>query len=167
VARVDGAGNDGGSRRRRRAASPGAAGGSGWRCRSGRTRGCVGRCRCAGARGCSRRKTSRRTRGRRPVTRSGRGRPGSTSRLELRFAEGVVVADVRPAVAARDAEVDEQLRDRLGRHGRAAIGVQAVRGAVHLGGGSDEGLGDVGVLPGRHRPAETPETPRIRSGRCS
>jgi len=38
---------------------------------------------------------------------------------------GVVVGHVRAAVAAGDAEVDQQLRDRLGRHGGAAVFVDA------------------------------------------
>ena len=44
--------------------------------------------------------------------------------LEVRLRIGVVVADVWAAVAAGDAEVDEQLGDGLGGHRRAPVGMQ-------------------------------------------
>lgn len=80
LSRVGGAGSERGSGRRRRAASLDAVRGPGWQCRSGLRLGCVGRYRRGGARRCSSRRMFRRTRGRRPTTRSGRGTPGSTSR---------------------------------------------------------------------------------------
>src|SRR5680860_1205748 len=42
--------------------------------------------------------------------------------LEVGFAVGVVVGHVRPRMAARDTEVDQQLGDRLGGHRRAPVG---------------------------------------------
>ena len=44
-------------------------------------------------------------------------------RLEVGLAEGIVVGDVRSGVGLGDAEVREQQGDRLGRHRRAAVGV--------------------------------------------
>jgi hypothetical protein len=57
-----------------------------------------------------------------------RGGPGGEvwpviQRLELRFAERVVVGDVRAGVRLGDAEVGEQERHRFGGHRRAAAGV--------------------------------------------
>ena len=59
-----------------------------------------------------------------------RGEPGGErrpvlQRLELRLGVRVVVGDVRAGVGLGDAQVGEQQRDRLRRHGRAAAGVQA------------------------------------------
>ncbi len=47
--------------------------------------------------------------------------------LEVPFGVGVVVAHVRAAVAAGDADVDEELGDGLGGHRRAPVGVQGQR----------------------------------------
>jgi len=69
-------------------------------------------------------------------------------------AVGVVVGHVRAAVAARDPEVDEQLRDGRGRHAGAAVGVQAGWCAVDVAGDLDEVLGDIAVLAGRDGPPD-------------
>lgn len=56
--------------------------------------------------------------------------------LELRLRVRVVVRDVRTAVGAGDVQIDQQLRDGLGAHARAPIGMQGE------GAGSDVLLGD-------------------------
>src|SRR5437773_1687100 len=45
--------------------------------------------------------------------------------LELRLGEGIVVGDARPRVGLRDTEVSIEQGQRLRRHRRAAVGVDA------------------------------------------
>ena len=47
-------------------------------------------------------------------------------RLELRFRIGVVIGNVRPAVALRDLQVGEKGSHGLGNHGRAPIGTSLI-----------------------------------------
>ena len=75
--------------------------------------------------------------------------------LELSLGEGVVVGDVRPAVALDDIEVDEQGGDRLGAHAGAAIGVQGQGSGYDVVAG--DGFGD--ELLGEFR-AERPSSRR-------
>src|SRR5436190_6532922 len=51
-------------------------------------------------------------------------------RLELRLGEGVVVADVRPAEAPRDAECAEELRESFGAHRGATVSVHDERAGL-------------------------------------
>ncbi len=77
--------------------------------------------------------------------------------LELRFGVRVVVGDVRAGVGLGDAQVGQQQRDRLGRHGAAAVGVQAelAAGDALLGARlRDELVGQGGGLAGRDHPAD-------------
>ena len=67
--------------------------------------------------------------------------------LELRFRVRVVIRDMRAAVGAGDIEIDQQLRDGLGAHARAPIGMQGegAWGDVLLGDRlGDELLGELG-----------------------
>jgi len=84
----------------------------------------------------------------------GRQRGGVLQGLERGFAIGVVVGHVRAAVAARDPEVEGQLRDGFGRHAGAAVGVQAGWCAVVIAKERDEVLGDIAVLAGRDGPPD-------------
>jgi hypothetical protein len=87
-------------------------------------------------------------------------RPGERwavlQRLELSLAVGVVVGHVRAAVAAGDAEVDEELGDGLGGHRRAPIRMHGELVPVDAVGGErvgDERLSELAGLGRRHHPA--------------
>ncbi len=62
-------------------------------------------------------------------------RPGNAGQyfegLELRLGVGIVVGHVRAGVAAGDPEVHEQLRDGLGGHRGATVGVQGELIGLH------------------------------------
>jgi hypothetical protein len=77
-------------------------------------------------------------------------------RLELRFAERIVVGDVRAGMALADVQVGKQHGDRLGRHRGAAVGVNGVRcdAAVADDGSIDECPGEIGVLGGMNLPVD-------------
>ena len=80
-----------------------------------------------------------------------------TSGLELRFRVRIVIADMRPAVALGDTEVDEQQRHGLGAHQGAAVGMQGELPAgdvLLVAGGGDELMGELGRLPRRDHPAD-------------
>src|SRR5581483_8045078 len=77
--------------------------------------------------------------------------------LEVRFAVGVVVGLVGPAVGLQHAEIGEQLGDGLGGHGAAAVGVDgelSVADAVVVDGVGDELFGEGGRLAGRDEPGD-------------
>ncbi len=88
-------------------------------------------------------------------------RPGNAGQylrvLKFRLGVGVVVGHVGPAVAAGDAEVDEELGDRFGGHRRSPVGVQGELIVVDLLAGEgvgDERLGEFTGLGGRHHPPD-------------
>jgi hypothetical protein len=88
-------------------------------------------------------------------------RPGNAGAvlegLEVRLAVGVVVGHVGAAVAAGDAEIDEELGDGFGGHRRAPVGVQGelvTRDALADERVGDERLGELAGLGGRHHPAD-------------
>ena len=75
---------------------------------------------------------------------------------ELRLRERVVVGDVGSAVGLGDVQIDQQLRDGLGAHAGAAVGVQGQRARLDrlLGHGvGDQLLGQLGGLAQRDHPA--------------
>ncbi len=53
--------------------------------------------------------------------------------LELRLAEWIVVEGVWTAVAFRDAQIDQQLAQRLGLHQAAVVGVEAELVGLNVG----------------------------------
>ncbi len=76
--------------------------------------------------------------------------------LELGFAEGVVVADVRTAVGLGHAQLGQELHHQLARHGRATVGVDGEGRRVDLtqGHGLIDELGrEISVLALGHAPA--------------
>src|SRR5580658_1815409 len=85
-------------------------------------------------------------------------------RLELRLGEGVVVADVRTAEAAHDADGSEELCEALRPHRGAAIGVHRERtagDAVALDSLGEEVLGELGALPLGEQPANRHATEQV------
>jgi hypothetical protein len=75
--------------------------------------------------------------------------------LEVRLRVGVVVGHVRPRVGARHPQIDQQLRDRLGGHRAAAVGMDGELALVDALGSdrvSDEVTGELGVLGRRDHP---------------
>lgn len=87
-------------------------------------------------------------------------RSGKLDRLqgvEVRLAEGVVIAGVGPAVGLGDAQVGEEQGDRLGLHAGAAVGVQSeLAGAdvLFVAGLGDKLLGQSGGFAGSNHPAD-------------
>ena len=77
-------------------------------------------------------------------------------RLELRLRVGVVVRDVRAAVALGDVQIHQQRGHRLGAHAGTAIGVQRQRARQHIvtcHGLGNELLGQLGALAQGEQPA--------------
>src|SRR3981189_1154753 len=77
-------------------------------------------------------------------------------RLEVRFGEGIVIANIRLTMSLDDLQIDQQGSDGLRSHAGAAIGVQceATRFDVLSGDGiSNQHFGQFSSLPGSDHPA--------------